>query len=63
MVGIIDCPCCGGENVAGTLIGESRTAEHEYECYDMGCDDCGAEWMLEYDDGDWYVHGDYDEEV
>ena len=61
--GIIDCPCCGGENVAGELRGESHSWDHDYEYYDMRCDDCGAEWMLEYDDGEWYIEGDYDEEV
>ena len=60
MVGIIDCPCCGGSEVEGELVSESHAYGHDYESHDMRCGECGAEWTLHYDDGEWWVQGDDD---
>ena len=63
MRGIIDCPCCGSGKVTGELVSESHSWGRDYESHEMRCDECGAEWALHYDDGEWWVQGvnDYEE--
>lgn len=62
MHGIIDCPDCLGRDVVEERFEESHCYGHDYEYYEMRCPDCGAEWMLHYEDGEWSVHGDDDYE-
>ena len=63
MSGVYDCPSCGSTRISEYLLGESHSWGHDYEYYEyyeMGCGDCGAEWLLEYRDGEWMVQGDDD---
>lgn len=62
MHGIIDCPCCEGRDITEEWFEESHSYGHDYEYYKLRCDECGAEWMLHYDDGEWWVQGDGDYE-
>ena len=62
MHGILDCPSCMSRDIIDECVGESHCWGHDYEHYEMRCMECGAEWMLHYEDGDWVVEGDRDYE-
>jgi hypothetical protein len=61
MHGIIDCPFCEGRDITEEGFEESHCWGHDFERYEMRCNGCGAEWLLSYEDGDWFVEGDIEE--
>lgn len=62
MRGIIDCPWCEGRDIVEESFDESHSYDHDFEYYEMRCNECGAEWLLGYEDGTWVVYGDDDYE-
>jgi len=62
MRGIFDCPDCGSEDIEERGFAESHPQGHDFEHYELGCNECGAEWFLHYEDGEWWVQGDDDYE-
>ena len=61
--GIIDCPDCGSEHVIEVEQDWKFERGFETEWYGMRCAECGARWTAICYNGEWFIEGDYDEEV